>query len=53
MISRIDNENLYYMESEDVITWNEARLLQVPEYPWQVIQIGNCGSPLETEQGGS
>jgi predicted GH43/DUF377 family glycosyl hydrolase len=51
MISRIDNENLYYMESDDVTTWNEARLLQVPEFPWQVIQIGNCGSPLETEQG--
>ena len=51
MISRLDNENLYYMESDDVTIWNEARLLQVPEYPWQVIQIGNCGSPLETEQG--
>ena len=51
MISRLDNENLYYMESDDVTLWNEARLLQVPEYPWQVIQIGNCGSPLETEQG--
>jgi predicted GH43/DUF377 family glycosyl hydrolase len=51
MISRLDNENLYYMESDDVAVWDEARLLQVPEYPWQVIQIGNCGSPLETEQG--
>jgi predicted GH43/DUF377 family glycosyl hydrolase len=51
MISRIDNENLYYMESEDVGTWNEARLLQAPEYPWQVVQIGNCGSPIETEAG--
>jgi predicted GH43/DUF377 family glycosyl hydrolase len=51
MISRIDNENLYYMESDDVTIWNKAQLLQVPEYPWQVIQIGNCGSPLETEQG--
>ena len=51
MISRLDNENLYYMESDDVTVWNEARLLQVPEYPWQVIQIGNCGSPLETEEG--
>jgi predicted GH43/DUF377 family glycosyl hydrolase len=51
MISRIDNENLYYMESDQVDVWDEARLLQVPRYPWQVIQIGNCGSPLETEQG--
>ena len=51
MISRIDNENLYYMESDDVGVWDEARLLQVPEFPWQVVQIGNCGSPIETEAG--
>lgn len=51
MISRIDNENLYYMESEDVTAWDEARLLQVPVFPWQVVQIGNCGSPLETDAG--
>lgn len=51
MISRIDNENLYYMESDAVDVWDEARLLQTPRYPWQVIQLGNCGSPLETEQG--
>jgi predicted GH43/DUF377 family glycosyl hydrolase len=51
MISRIDNENLYYMESEELCVWDEARLLKVPKYPWEVIQIGNCGSPIETEQG--
>jgi predicted GH43/DUF377 family glycosyl hydrolase len=51
MISRIDNENLYYMESDDINVWDEARLLQRPEFPWQVVQIGNCGSPLETEEG--
>jgi predicted GH43/DUF377 family glycosyl hydrolase len=51
MISRIDNENLFYMESADVDVWEEARLLQVPEFPWQVVQIGNCGSPLETDAG--
>ena len=31
--------------------WDEARLLQAPEFPWQVVQIGNCGSPIETEAG--
>jgi predicted GH43/DUF377 family glycosyl hydrolase len=39
------------MESNEVDVWDEARLLQAPKYPWQVIQLGNCGSPLETEQG--
>jgi predicted GH43/DUF377 family glycosyl hydrolase len=51
MISRIDNENLYYMESDDVLFWDEAQPLQAPKFPWQVIQIGNCGSPIETERG--
>jgi predicted GH43/DUF377 family glycosyl hydrolase len=51
MISRIDNENLYYMESDDILFWDEARPIQAPKFPWQVIQIGNCGSPIETERG--
>jgi predicted GH43/DUF377 family glycosyl hydrolase len=51
MISRIDNENLYYMESDDILSWEEARPIQSPKFPWQVIQIGNCGSPIETEKG--
>jgi predicted GH43/DUF377 family glycosyl hydrolase len=51
MVARLDNENLYYMESDDVLTWDEARLLQKPRFPWEVIQIGNCGSPIETKAG--
>jgi predicted GH43/DUF377 family glycosyl hydrolase len=51
MISRIDNENLYYMESDDILAWDEARPIEVPKFPWEVIQIGNCGSPIETEKG--
>ena len=49
--ARLDNENLFYMESDDVLDWDRAQLLQTPTFPWQVIQIGNCGSPLETEAG--
>jgi predicted GH43/DUF377 family glycosyl hydrolase len=51
MIARLDNENLYYMESEDVCVWEEARLLRSPGFPWEVVQIGNCGPPLETPAG--
>jgi predicted GH43/DUF377 family glycosyl hydrolase len=51
MVARLDNENLYYMESDDVRVWNEARLLRGPRFPWEVIQIGNCGAPLQTEAG--
>jgi predicted GH43/DUF377 family glycosyl hydrolase len=51
MISRIDNENLYYMESSDVLVWDSARVVEAPRFLWQVMQIGNCGSPIETEAG--
>jgi len=51
MIARLDNENLFYMESDDVCFWDEAELLRGPVFPWEVIQIGNCGPPLQTEAG--
>ena len=51
MVARLDNENLYYMNSDDVCVWDSARILQKPKFPWEVIQIGNCGSPLETDAG--
>ena len=52
MVARLDNENLYYMESDEVHVWDEeAEILCTPRYPWELIQIGNCGSPLETEDG--
>jgi len=51
MIARLDNENLYYTESHDVRVWDDAHLFRGPEFPWEVIQIGNCGSPIETEAG--
>ncbi len=51
MISRLDGENMYLMRSTNIRFWNEAEVLQKPQFPWEFVQIGNCGSPLETEQG--
>jgi predicted GH43/DUF377 family glycosyl hydrolase len=51
MCSRIDGENLYIMASDIVHFWESAELLQTPRSPWEFVQIGNCGSPLETPQG--
>jgi predicted GH43/DUF377 family glycosyl hydrolase len=51
LISRADNENLYVATSKNVRFWNDAQRLQTPTYPWELIQIGNCGSPIETEAG--
>jgi predicted GH43/DUF377 family glycosyl hydrolase len=51
MCSRIDGENLYIMYSDIVHFWETAELLQTPRHPWEFMQIGNCGSPLETSEG--
>jgi predicted GH43/DUF377 family glycosyl hydrolase len=51
MISRQDNENIFLMCSDNVHFWNERRLLLKPTFPWELVQIGNCGSPIETEAG--
>jgi predicted GH43/DUF377 family glycosyl hydrolase len=51
MCSRIDGENLYIMYSDIVHFWESAELLQAPKHPWEFVQIGNCGSPLETDAG--
>lgn len=51
MLSRIDGENLYIMPSKNIRFWNDISKLQVPTYPWEIVQVGNCGSPIETAQG--
>ena len=50
-LSRQDNEANYLMLSDDVRIWEEADKIQVPKMPWELMQLGNCGSPLETEAG--
>jgi predicted GH43/DUF377 family glycosyl hydrolase len=51
MLSRQDNESIYLMSSDNVHFWNERTLLLSPEHPWELVQIGNCGSPIETDAG--
>ncbi len=51
MLSRQDNENIFLMYSDNVHFWNERTLLLKPSFPWELVQIGNCGSPIETEAG--
>lgn len=51
MLSRFDQENSYLMRSDNVRFWNETQILRRPIKPWELLQIGNCGSPLETEAG--
>lgn len=51
MLSRIDGVNNYIMFSDKINVWNDPQLLQEPKYPWEFTQIGNCGSPIETDRG--
>ena len=51
MLSRQDGENIYLMYSDQLHFWYEKRILLRPTHPWEFVQIGNCGSPIETEAG--
>jgi predicted GH43/DUF377 family glycosyl hydrolase len=51
MLSRIDGWNNYIMYSDSINIWNNPIKFQSPEFPWEFVQIGNCGSPIETEDG--
>lgn len=50
-LSRHDDESNYVAFSNDLRTWHEPRRLQEPRHPWELIKLGNCGSPIETEAG--
>jgi len=51
MCSRIDGMNLHIMYSDILQFWETAELLRTPMHPWELMQIGNCGSPIETASG--
>ncbi|MDD4179000.1 MAG: glycoside hydrolase family 130 protein [Candidatus Margulisbacteria bacterium] len=51
MITRSDGESLYLSYSDNIHFWFEGVKIEAPEYPWELLQIGNCGSPLETKKG--
>jgi predicted GH43/DUF377 family glycosyl hydrolase len=52
MVGRQDGKNLFLLTSERLDRWDsEGTLLMEPKYPWEFIQIGNCGSPVLTDAG--
>jgi predicted GH43/DUF377 family glycosyl hydrolase len=51
MLSRQDNENIYLMYSDHVHFWYSKEIILKPTFSWEYVQIGNCGSPIETEAG--
>ena len=51
MIGRQDNENLHLIYSDNLYTWEGGSSFVQPAYPWEFVQIGNCGSPIELDEG--
>jgi len=51
MLCRIDGVNNFIAYSDTMNIWREVKLIQEPKFPWELVQVGNCGSPLETEEG--
>ncbi len=51
MLGRQDYENIYLMFSDHLHFWRTKKLVLAPKFPWEFIQVGNCGSPIETERG--
>jgi predicted GH43/DUF377 family glycosyl hydrolase len=51
MLGRQDNENIWLLRSDDLHTWETGTPIMAPEYPWEFVQLGNCGSPLEIDEG--
>ena len=51
MIGRQDGENLFLLRSNTLTHWEEGERLLEPRYPWELVQIGNCGPPIELDEG--
>ena len=51
MLGRQDFENIYIMFSDHLHFWHSAKIALPPSFPWEFVQLGNCGSPIETEAG--
>jgi predicted GH43/DUF377 family glycosyl hydrolase len=51
MIGRQDGENLYLITSDTITDWGEGTRILTPLYDWELVQIGNCGAPIELDEG--
>jgi predicted GH43/DUF377 family glycosyl hydrolase len=51
MLARQDQENIWLLASDDLDRWDDGSILVTPEQPWEFVQLGNCGSPIEIDEG--
>jgi predicted GH43/DUF377 family glycosyl hydrolase len=50
-IGRLDHEALYFLQTDDRFNWNYGKRVMGPKFLWELVQLGNCGSPIELEEG--
>ena len=51
MLGRQDSESIWLLRSDDLTCWEEGEVIMEPRYPWEFVQIGNCGAPIELDEG--
>ena len=51
MIGRSDGENLFLLRSDRLTHWDDGAKILTPVHPWELVQIGNCGPPIELDEG--
>ena len=51
MLGRVDHDGLWLMSSSDLYRWDDGMRIAAPAEPWEMIQIGNCGAPIELPEG--
>jgi predicted GH43/DUF377 family glycosyl hydrolase len=51
MLARQDNESIWLLDSDSIHRWEGGRKLVTPRWPWEFVQMGNCGSPIEIDEG--
>lgn len=51
MLGRMDSERIWLLRSDDLYTWEEGEPIMAPRHIWEWVQLGNCGSPIEVDEG--
>jgi predicted GH43/DUF377 family glycosyl hydrolase len=51
VIGRQDGESIFFMRSGDPLAWSGGEKILTPIFPWELVQMGNCGSPIELDEG--
>ncbi len=51
MLARVDGYNNYIIFSDRITLWSNPIKIQEPKFAWDLTQIGNCGSPIHTNEG--